>query len=314
MNAFVAGGTGVLGRRVVERLVAAGHTVHATARTAAGATRLRELGAVPVDANLYDPTALRAAVSGQDVVLRLTTKIPPLMKLRSEAAWRETGRLRTVGAQALVEACLATGVRTYVHESVTFVYGSGGDGWLTEDSPVDLLAPGSPLHQAVDGESHARRFTAQGGKGLVLRFAGFYGVDSAQSRDMAALARRGWLALVGPSRSWFSSIALDDAAEATVAALRAPAGVYNVADDEPLRLADYVTAIGQAVGARRRPRQLPAFLGPLVFGVTWPYLTRSQRVSAARLHQATGWTPAVKNAREGWRLTAAAWAESGPSR
>jgi nucleoside-diphosphate-sugar epimerase len=308
MTAFVAGGTGVLGRRVARLLVAAGYAVRATARSAAGIALVRQLGATPVDVDLYDEQALGQAIAGCDVVLRLTTKIPPLMKMRSARPWRETGRLRTTGAKALVDACLAGGVRTYVHESVSFVYASGGDGWITEDSRVDPLAPGSVLHQALDGESHARRFTAQGGRGLTLRFSGFYAADSSQSRDMAAMARRGWLALVGPSTSWFSSIHLDDAATATVAVLRAPAGVYNVADGSPLRLAEYAEAVREAARATRPLRHLPAFLGPLVFGVTWPYLTRAHRISAERLHLATGWTPAIANAREGWQRIAAEWA------
>lgn len=311
MTICVVGGTGVLGRRVTTLLARAGHSVRATARTPKGAALIRRLGASAVDVDIFDPVALRPVVAGCDAVCRLTTKIPPLMKMRSARQWQATGRLRNAGAEALVDACLAEGVGTYLHESITFLYASGEDGWVTEDSRIDALSPGSVLDQALGGEAHARRFTVGGGRGVVLRFAGFYAADSSQSEQLAVLARRGWLAAVGPSVSWFSSIHLDDAAEATLAALRAPAGVYNVADEQPLRLVDYLETVRAAAGAQPPIRRLHAFLGPVLYGVAWPYLTRSLRIRAARLHQATGWRPRFSSATEGWRQIAADWAARG---
>src|SRR5207253_2692699 len=134
--------------------------------------------------------------------------------------------------------------------------------------------------------------------------------DSPQTRQMADTARRRRSALIGPSRNYFASIYIDDAAAAVVAALQAPAGVYNVADDEPLALRDFMGAMTEAVGARRL-RQLPGFLGPIALGEVWTYLSRSLRVSSARLRSATGWTPQVPNARDGWRRIADEWAATG---
>src|SRR5207253_8701702 len=156
----------------------------------------------------FDAIALRRAVAGRHAVLRLTTKIPSMLRMRSARAWRDTGRLRNQGAALLVDAAVASAVATYVHESITFGYADGGEAWLDEDSP--LAAGPTPLRDAARGEANATRFTAAGGCGVVLRFAGFYAGDSSQTLAMAELARRRRLALIGPSRNYFSSVHLDD--------------------------------------------------------------------------------------------------------
>src|SRR5438477_7652320 len=176
MKVLVAGGTGALGRRVVRGLVEAGHTVAASARSTAGAQAIRDAGAGAIELDVYDASAVRVAVAGHDAVLRLTTKIPPLRRMRSAAAWKETGRLRTQAARIMVDACIDAGVGAYVHESVVFVYADGADVWLDEDAPID--ARPTPLRDAMNGEVNAARFTAAGGRGVVLRFAGFYAADS----------------------------------------------------------------------------------------------------------------------------------------
>ena len=175
MKVFVAGGTGALGHRVVRDLAAAGHEVTATARRDDWAAYLKGLGAWPVDVDLFDTAAIRSAVAGQDAVLRLTTKIPPLAQMRRTESWIETGRLRNDGARLLVDASIVEGVGTYVHESIAFVYADGGDAWIDESSPLDV-AKARPLREAITGEANAARFTKWGGRGVVLRFAGFRAV------------------------------------------------------------------------------------------------------------------------------------------
>lgn len=306
MKVFVAGGTGALGHRVVRDLLAAGHEVTATARRDDWRAYLERIGAQAMDVDLFDPAAIRAAVAGKDAVLRLTTKIPPLMQMRHQAAWAETGRLRNEGARLLVDAAIVEGVGTYVHESITFVYAEGGDAWLGENATLDVES-GPPVRDAITGEAHAKRFTKWGGRGIVLRFGGFYAADSTQIQTMADMARRRRIALLGPSENYFSPIHLDDAAAAVVAVLQAPAGVYNVADDEPCTLREFMTAMTEAAGAKPL-RRLPKLLGPMAFGVTWSYLSRSVRVSSKRLRSATGWAPQVPTARDGWRRIAEEWA------
>jgi nucleoside-diphosphate-sugar epimerase len=307
VNVFVAGGTGALGRRVVRMLVEAGHSVQATARTPQGAQMSRAAGAEPINIDLFDAVAVSHVLTGTQAALRLTTRIPPVMRMRSAKAWRETGRLRNQGAEAMVDACFSAGVSTYVHESVTFVYADGGEAWLDEDAALDV-GP-TPLRDAASGEASATRFTTGGGRGVVLRFAGFYAADASQTLAMAQLARRRRLALVGPSVNYFSSVHLDDAASAVVAALGAPAGVYNVADNDPVPLGDYMGCLARAAGAPPL-RRLPSLVGPLALGEVWRYLRRSQRVSAARFRSATGWEPQVSDARVGLARISSEWAQA----
>jgi nucleoside-diphosphate-sugar epimerase len=309
VRVFVAGGSGALGLRVVGLLAQAGHDVTATARTGPGADAVRVRGGRPVDVDHYMRESIREAIAGHEAVLRLTTKIPPLNQMRSAASWAETGRLRNESARLIVEACRDEGVPLYLHESIAFVYADGGDSWLDEDSPVDVERA-VPLRDALRGEEQAGRFTAYGGRGIVLRFGGFYAADSAQSLKMAADARRGRLALLGRSHNYYSSIHLDDAAAATVAALTAAAGTYNVVDEDPVTLGDYLSSLAAAAGAKPL-RRFPSVLGPLVLGTTWQYLSRSLRVSGKLLRDTVGWQPSVPNAREGWRRIGEEWARTG---
>jgi nucleoside-diphosphate-sugar epimerase len=308
MRVFVAGGTGVLGRATISALIEAGHQVRATARGEEKARIARELGAQPVDPDLYDLASTRKALSGADAVLRLTTKFGPMSRLRDPSSWTETIRLRTEGAKVLVDAALADGAQVYIHESVSFVYSDGGEEWLTEDSPVDY-SENALMQATLEGEREATRFTQAGRTGIVLRFGGFYGPEAPSAHEMIAMARRHLLFQFGPGSHYFSSIYVPDAGRAVVSALSAPEGVYNVCDDEPVSYAEYLRALTEAVGAPK-PRRLPRIVGKWMMGGVWKYLSRSQKVSNAKLKAATGWTPDVKSVREGWPLIAAELAKN----
>ncbi len=303
MKIFVAGGTGVLGRASLRPLVEAGHRVISTARGKGKAEQVRAVGAEPVDCDLYDPKSVREAMAGCDAVVRLTTKIGSLASIRKPEAWAETNRLRTTGARILVDAAIAAGVGAYLHESVTFVYADGGSKWLREDAATD--DGGSEiLRAALEGEYEAARFTANGGRGIVLRFAAFYGAEAPSTQEMVGMARKRMLAQIGPATNYFSSIYVPDAGRAVAAAVNAPAGIYNVGDDEPMPFVEFVHLLASAIGAKP-PLHLPGFLGKIMFGGVWSYFSSSQRVSNAKLKQATGWRPLVKSVREGWPLVAA---------
>src|SRR5712671_5919875 len=127
MRVFVAGATGVLGRRAVAALVAAGHDVTGVARSPAKADLVGALGATPVEASLFDPDALRAAVAGHDAVCNLATHIPPPARAANPRAWEENTRIRTEGSGNLVDSALAAGATVYVQESIAFLYGDHGD-------------------------------------------------------------------------------------------------------------------------------------------------------------------------------------------
>lgn len=301
MKVFVAGGTGVLGRAALTRLTAAGHRVRATARGEEKAAAVRGAGAEPVDVDLYDPKAVRNAIRGSDVLIRLTTKIGSIAGMRAARAWEETNRLRTVGAHILVDAAIAAGVPSYVHESVVFVYRDGGSNWLGEDAAIDDGGT-AILRAALQGEEETARFTRTGGRGVVLRFGGFYGADAPSTHETLAMARKRLLARIGSGANYFSSIHLPDAGRAIVASIDLPSGIYNVCDDEPLLFREYLDAVIAAAGAAK-PLHLPAFLGVLLFGDVWKYLARSLRVSNAKLKALSGWQPEMRSSREGWRLT-----------
>jgi len=301
MKVFVAGGSGVLGRASLRALITDGHDVRATARGPMHAAAVSELGAQPVDVDLFDAVAVGRAIAGSDVVLRLTTKIPKLADMRSSKAWEATNRLRTEGARILVDVALTESVPIYINESVTFMYRDGADNWLDEEAPVD--AESQILQAAIRGEEEAARFSNAGGRGIVLRFGGFYSADSSGTRDMIEMARHRKLPQIGPGTNYFSSIYVPDAGAAVAAALDVPAGIYNVVDDEPVRFAEYLRAIADAAGAPK-PMHLPGFIGPLTFGEVWHYFSRSQRVSNAKFKGVSAWEPAVKSAREGWPLIA----------
>lgn len=304
MKIFVAGGTGVLGQASVKALVEAGHEVRATARTGSKADVLRELGAEPVKVDLYDPKEVRHAIAGSEAILRLTTKIPPIAKMRSRAAWQETNLLRTEGARILVDAGIAEGVQVYVHESVTFVYADGGTQWITEDSPTDD-GKGEILRSALDGEKEAARFSESGGRGIVLRFGGFYGPESGQTVDMISMMRRRLFVQPGPGFHYISSIYIPDAGVAVRASLNVPSGIYNVTDENPLTFKEYLHSLANTVHVPK-PFRFPGALGKATLGGVWSYLSRSLRVSNARFKKASGWKPGVPSVVEGWPLVAAA--------
>jgi nucleoside-diphosphate-sugar epimerase len=198
---------------------------------------------------------------------------------------------------------MAESVPVYMHESVSFVYADGGESWLSEDVETDdgCIAL---LRAILEGERVADHFTKQGGRGIVLRFGVFYGVDAPSTMETVNLMRKRMLPRIGASSNYFSSIYTTDAGRAVAAALDAPAGIYNVVDDEPVRFSEYLHAAARATGSPA-PFRLPGLLGKVMFGAPWKYLSRLLRVSNARLKDSCNWKPMVRNVDEGWALIAA---------
>ena len=302
MKVFVAGATGVLGRPTVRALVEAGHEVRGTARGDEKSALLRSLGADPVAVDLFDAQAVKTAVARAEAVVNFATKIPPIMRMRWKGAWKENDRLRTEGSRVLVDAAIAAGATVYIQESITFIYGDAGDEWLTEDSPLSITWVS--LQSMINGERETERFSAGGGRGISLRFSGFYAPYAQSTLDSVSMARRRFLPVPGDGSNYFSSIHVDDAATAAVAALEVPAGVYNVTDDEPLRMSDYGRAITDAFGLKP-PRRVPKWLFRLMGGGPAKYILSSQRVSNERFKKMTGWALKYPSAREGFQQIAA---------
>jgi 2-alkyl-3-oxoalkanoate reductase len=268
---FIAGATGVLGRRVVTLLRDAGHEV-----TGHGS-----------ELDLFDAATVSQAVAGHGTVLNLATAIPSGARMALPAAWATTNRLRTEASGNLADAAIEVGAR-FVQESVVTVYADGGEKWIDENHTTtdeDLVQ--APL----TAERHALR---AGGVGV--RFGFFYGSDSSHTRDEIAWARRGLAITIGDPDDYYPDVHLDDAARAVVAALDAPTGVYNVTDDEPLRRRVRAEVVAAAVG-RSTLRLPPAALGRV--GIA-KIVARSRRVSNARFKDVSGWRPVYPSFRDGF--------------
>jgi nucleoside-diphosphate-sugar epimerase len=264
------------------------------ARDEAKAHQLRRLGARAVTIDLFDGAAVTTALRGCDAVCNLATHIPTTRRAMAPGGFRQNDRIRTELSRILVDAALANGTGRFLQESVTFLYTDGGDGWLDESASLD---PPVYARTALVAEGNVRRFTEAGGDGVVLRFSVFYGPYSHTALDLMKFVRRRVVPMFGPD-GYVSSIDTDDAAAAVVAALSAPAGTYNVTDDEPVRRREYVDALAAALDVKA-PRLPPRWMGTL-FGSRAAPVTRSHRVSNQRLRDATGWEPAHASVRTGW--------------
>jgi nucleoside-diphosphate-sugar epimerase len=295
MKIFLAGGTGVVGTRALPALVAAGHDVTAVARTDEKAALVRSLGGDPVAVDLFDADAVATVVVGHEVVVNLATSIPPLTKAARGSAWTTNERLRREASNHLVDGALHAGAGRYVQESIAFPYVDNGDEWIDEDHPVDQVGP---LAGARAAEAAAARFAEHGGVGVVLRFAQFYAPDSTHTQAFNATTRRRVNPFLGAPEAYTSFIHAEDAGSAVVAALRAPSGTYNIADDEPLTRAEAGRVVAEALGVKP-PRALPKVVQAAT-PASAKLLMRSLRVSNRRFKEATGWQPAHRSIRGSW--------------
>jgi nucleoside-diphosphate-sugar epimerase len=301
MRIFVAGATGVMGRRVVPSLVKAGHNVTAIGRSQKAREELKRVGARPIELDLFNAAAVREAVAGHDVVINLATSIPPVSRIFLPGAWRTNDRIRSQASANLVEAALTDGAARYIQESFAPIYPDCGDQWIDERMPAH---PGSYNRSVLDAEAAAGRFTQQGRTGVVLRFAFFYGPDSPLTLQMVRFVRLGWAPIFGAPDGFYSSLSHDDAATAVVAALDVPAGIYNVTDDEPLRRRELVDSLATALGVQS-PRLPPHWTAKLV-GSLAETMARSLRISNRKLKAESAWAPKYPSIREGWRAVLAA--------
>jgi len=303
MKVFVTGGTGAIGSPAVSVLVAAGHEVTALARSPEKAGILRRKGARPLTVSIFDVDGLTSAFEGHDVVVNLATAIPPTTKFMQRRAWIENDRIRIDGSKAVADAALAAGVPRLIQESVAMLYSDHGGEWITEDGRTDRFPMAEGNHAA---EASCNRFTSAGGCGVVLRFGWFYGPGATHSEVFLDLARRGVCVMMGRPQTYVSSIHMEDGGAAVEAALRVPAGTYNVVDNEPLTKRAYADALAAAAG-RRRCLRAPGRLA-LLLGERSTSLTRSLRVSNRKFREASNWSAECPSAREGWLATSRALA------
>ena len=291
---FIAGATGVMGRRVVPTLVKMGYRISAVGRSPQSRNRLERLGVTPVALDLLDAAAVRRAVAGHEVIINLATSIPPTWRMFLPGAWRMNDRIRRQASANLAAAAIAGGTRRYIQESFA-IYPDCGERWIDEQVTVQ---PAKYSRSVLDAEAAVARFTRQGGVGVTLRFAFFYGPDSPALHDMVRFVRCGWSPVFGAPGAYFPSLSHDDAAAAVVAALDLPAGVFNVADDEPLPRREFLASLAGALGVR--PPGLPPRWVEKPLGSLADTLARSLRISNYKLKSESDWKPKYPSVRQGW--------------
>lgn len=306
MRVFVAGASGAIGRPLVRQLLAAGHEVTGMTRRDEGAVEIRAAGAAAVVCDALDAAALERAVveASPEVVVHMLTALPKRIDWKRDPL-AATNRLRKEGTANLIAAARAAGARRLVAESVAFLYASRG-GWLKdEEEPLSLAAP-EPFGAAVEAIADLERQVrdVEGIEGVVLRFGWFYGPGTSYASDgsQAGDVRRRRLPVVGKGSGVFSFIHVEDAAAATVAALdRGAPGVYNVVDDEPAPLREWLPVYAEALGAKP-PRHAPLWLAKLVVGRGLAANAVELRgASNARAKQQLGWQPRYPSWRQGFR-------------
>ena len=306
MNVFVAGASGVIGRPVVRQLVERGHRVVGMTRDARRADALERLGATPVVCDVYDEEGLRAAVRGAEpeVVVHQLTALPAAIDPRRiESQLADNDRIRVVGTRNLVRAAEQAGAGRVVAQSVAFAYEPAGDAIKTERDPLWTDAPPA-FQRTVSAILDLERQVGSmdGVDGVVLRYGYFYGPGTAYAPDgsIAEMVRKRQFPIAGGGSGIFSFIHVEDAAAATVAAVEGDAvGIYNIVDDAPVALRDWLPAYAEAIGAPP-PRRVPGFLARLLAGTYGHTMMIRQRgASNASAKQALGWSPSLPTFQEG---------------
>jgi nucleoside-diphosphate-sugar epimerase len=280
MKVFVAGATGVLGRALVPLLVARGHEVVGMTRSASKQRLVADLGAGPVVADALDPDAVAQAVASAEpeVIVHQLTALSGKLSVRDmrhperSALATMTNRLRTEATDHLVAAGRAVGARRFVAQSFgAFRWARTGGPVLSEADPVDPDPPGA-IRPALVGILHVERTVPaiEWGEGIVLRYGGFYGpgtaISVAPDAPIAAPIRKRLFPIIGGGGGVWSHVHVDDAAAATAIAVeRGEAGVYNIADDEPAPVREWLPVLATALNAKP-PRRIPRWLGRLAAG------------------------------------------------
>ncbi len=301
MRVFVAGATGAIGRALLPQLTAAGHEPIAMTRSVEKADKLRARGVEACVCDAYDAPALERAV-GQarpEQIVHLLTDLPQeINPRRFERDVASTGRLRRIGTRNLLAAGRAAGVTRFIGESIAFAYAAEGTRVKDEDAPL----ADARLPAVVEPLAELERQLLEV-DGIVLRYGQLYGPGTAFASDgsWAASLRRRRLPIVGAGSGVFSFVHVDDAAGATVAALtHSGPAVFNVVDDEPAAIHEWVPVYARTVGAPT-PWRVPAWVGRLAAGpIAVEMMNELRGASNARIKRELGWQPRYATWREGF--------------
>ena len=265
MRVFVAGATGAIGKQLVPRLVGAGHEVHGMTRSESKRAMLHELGAVPVVADALDPDQVAEAVgkAKPDVLVHQLTALAGRGMRGLKRRIAMTNRLRSAGTDHLLSAGQAVGVRRFVAQSNYALYARTGGPVKSEGAPLDL-APPRKQREAAAAIFHLEEAVLDAGwtEGIVLRYGGFYGpgTNMAPGGDFYEMIRKRRFPLVGDGGGVWSFVHIADAAEATMAAIEhGGRGVYNIVDDDPAPVAEWLPALTRKLSGKK-PRRMPRFV------------------------------------------------------
>ena len=306
MKVFVAGATGAIGRQLVPRLVDAGHDVHGMTRNVSKQQLLRDMGAEPVVADALDADQVAQAVARThpDVIVHELTAIGPMDLRHFDRAFATTNRLRTQGTDHLLSAAQAVGVERFVAQSFFAAYERTGGSVKSEEDSFGP-DPAREMHETVAAIRHVEEavLAATWTEGIVLRYGGFYGPGTSlgPGGEQTEAVRQRKFPLVGKGSGVWSFIHIADAAEATVAAVEhGRRGVYNIVDDEPAPIAEWLPVLARTLGAKQ-PVRLPRFVGRLLTGeVGDVMMTELRGASNAKAKRELGWTPSYSSWREGF--------------
>jgi nucleoside-diphosphate-sugar epimerase len=310
MKVLVAGATGAIGQQLVPRLVAAGHEVHGMTRSPSKQKMLYDQGATPVVVDALDPEDVADAVAKAEpeAIIHQLTAIPPTLDLKHfDRDFALTNRLRTEGTDNLLSAGRAVGVKKVIAQSFFAAYAREGGRVKSEEDPLDPR-PAKEMRDVAAAIRHVEKavLEATWTEGIVLRYGGFYGPGTSLAADaeQVEMIRRRKFPLVGDATGVWSFIHVADAADATVAALeRGRRGIYNVADDDPAPVAEWLPALASEIGAKP-PRRVPRWVGRLFAGETGVVMMTDVRgISNAKAKRELGWAPAHPTWRNGF-LTA----------
>jgi 2-alkyl-3-oxoalkanoate reductase len=300
VRVFTAGASGAVGSRLVPQLIDAGHEVVGTFNSPANAERVRTLGAQPVALDLLNARAVRKAVleSEPEAIIHQATALANARFGRSlDRTFAQTNRLRTEGTDALLAAAHEAGVRRFVAQSfASYRYAREGGPVKTEDDPLDPTPPPNTLETNAAMRHLDRAVTDAGG--VVLRYGGFYG---AVNDGLIEPVRKRQFPVVGDGGGVMSFIHLDDAAAAAVLALEHDGpGLYNIVDDEPAPVREWLPVLASALGAKP-PRHFPVWLARLFAGEAAVVMgTESRGASNAKAKRELGLTLRHPSWREGF--------------
>jgi nucleoside-diphosphate-sugar epimerase len=302
MRILVIGASGAIGTQLARQLTEQGQEVTGTCRAAAKESKIRAAGATPLVLDVLDAAATRSAVAQvrPDVIICQATALAGMRFGRSlDKTFAPTNRLRTSGTDNVIAAARSAGVRKLIVQSFApYRYVSPGP-VAAEDDPV-LTDPPASAAQTFAAMAHLDQAVTAAG-GIALRYGGFYGEPDQMT---SAVARRQY-PLVGDGRGMMSFIHLHDAAAATVLALEVDGpAIYNVTDDEPAPMREWLPVLAAALGARP-PRHVPEWVGRLIMGSGLDMLTQARGAANAKAKKELSWTPRYPTWREGFRTIGA---------